>query len=155
VAVKCRAAYAHLRFFYPLRYILLSKTAHFSIITRYFLLLLRYLITSMSSTFWLLINNSLTVYCVFKILASISSIAFVSTTVYLRITRDLAGLECGNTLFSTCTVSFFFLAFLYLFQLNSELYFTFNFFVIRNQDYLTFPIHCSTKFRAAFSYASV
>ena len=39
-------------------------------------------------------------------------------------------------------------------QLNSELYFTFNS-LVRYQSYLSFPIHRSTKFRAAFSYTSV
>ena len=56
----------------------------------------------------------LNVYSVSKILGYVSPIASVNTIIYFNIIRDLASLEYGNVLFSTCAILFFFLSPLYL-----------------------------------------
>ena len=89
---------------------LFLKTSLFSI-TRYFVIL-QY---DYADVVYIPALNSITsISCIPKILASASLSASVNTTIYLCITRDLTGLECGNVLFYICILSrFFFFSFQY------------------------------------------
>ena len=130
---------------------LLSKTPHFSI-TCYFPI-------TLSSLFQLLTSAKLC-YSVSKILVPATPTASVNTTIYLCISRDLAGLRFGNVLFSTCAVFSLLrsntpLYLRRLLQLNSDHHSSFNSLVTRYQDYLSFLIYRSTKFCVAFFYTPV
>jgi len=82
--------------------------------------------------------------------------SLIMSIIWLYITRDLAG--CA-TFYSPPVFLFFALICSFTsmtpFSIsNSEFHFIFILLVIRYQDYLSFPIHLSTKFRITFFYNS-